>query len=100
MIDSKALRILISLCYGILGGSALSYAQAGGAQSSAGMQSGGAAQTGNSTAGSSSTSQMVMAPQAEDQSYRGSVPQGTASPTPLTLTMTDAINRGLKANLG
>jgi outer membrane protein TolC len=32
--------------------------------------------------------------------YTGSVPQGTASATPIPLTLGDAINRGLKANLG
>jgi outer membrane protein TolC len=36
----------------------------------------------------------------EDQTYSGSVPQGTASPTPIPLTLGDAIDRGLKANLG
>ena len=35
-----------------------------------------------------------------DQSFQGSVPQGTASATPIPLTLNDAINRGLKANLG
>jgi outer membrane protein TolC len=35
-----------------------------------------------------------------DQSFQGSVPQGTASSTPIALTLGDAINRGLKANLG
>lgn len=44
--------------------------------------------------------QMTMAPQQGDQSYQGSVPQGTASETPIPLTLNDAINRGLKANLG
>jgi len=34
------------------------------------------------------------------QTYQGSVPQGAASATPIALTMGDAINRGLKANLG
>jgi outer membrane protein TolC len=33
-------------------------------------------------------------------SVQGSVPQGTASSTPLSLSMADALNRGLKANLG
>ena len=41
-----------------------------------------------------------MAPQQGGQTYQGSVPQGTASPTPIALTLTDAINRGLRANLG
>ncbi|MGA8030627.1 MAG: TolC family protein [Bryobacteraceae bacterium] len=40
------------------------------------------------------------APQAGDPSYRGSVPQGTASATPIPLTLSGAIDRGLKANLG
>src|SRR6202045_1066673 len=32
--------------------------------------------------------------------FQGSVPTGTASSTPLALTFRDAIDRGLKANLG
>src|SRR3984957_5470353 len=32
--------------------------------------------------------------------FQGSVPRGVASSTPLTLTLHDAIDRGLKANLG
>jgi len=38
--------------------------------------------------------------QAVNQDFQGSVPQGTASATPIPLTLNDAINRGLKANLG
>jgi len=34
------------------------------------------------------------------QSVQGSVPQGTASATPIPLSFSDAIGRGLKANLG
>jgi outer membrane protein TolC len=44
--------------------------------------------------------QLAIAPQPGDAAYQGSVPQGTASPTPIQLTLGDAINRGLKANLG
>lgn len=40
------------------------------------------------------------APQAGDQTFRGSVPQGTASTTPIGLSLSDAISRGLKTNLG
>lgn len=40
------------------------------------------------------------APQAGEPSYQGSVPQGTASTTPIPLTLGDAIDRGLRANLG
>ncbi len=43
---------------------------------------------------------MTMVPQMNDQSYQGSVPQGQASPTPIPLSLSDAISRGLKANLG
>src|SRR5690349_17914154 len=32
--------------------------------------------------------------------YSGSVPQGSASPTPIALSLNDAIRRGLAANLG
>ena len=32
--------------------------------------------------------------------FQGSVPTGVASPTPLSLTLHDAIDRGLKTNLG
>ena len=51
--------------------------------------------------GSSNASQMTTAaPQAGDQTYQGSVPQGTASATPIALTLNAAIDLGLKANLG
>lgn len=32
--------------------------------------------------------------------FQGSVPTGTASPTPISLTLADAIDRGLRTNLG
>ena len=35
-----------------------------------------------------------------DQSFQGSVPQGTASATPIALSLSEAIQRGLRANLG
>jgi outer membrane protein TolC len=40
------------------------------------------------------------APGQGDQSFQGSVPQGTATATPIPLTLNEAIDRGLKANLG
>lgn len=43
---------------------------------------------------------MTMSPNMDDGSYRGSVPQGTASSTPIPLSLADALDRGLKANLG
>src|SRR5438132_10210519 len=36
----------------------------------------------------------------QSSDFYGSVPTGTASPTPLALTLRDAIDRGLKSNLG
>ncbi len=35
-----------------------------------------------------------------DQSFRGSVPQGQATDTPIPLTLVQAVERGLRANLG
>jgi hypothetical protein len=37
---------------------------------------------------------------AQQLQFRGSVPTGVASPTPLSLTLRDAIDRGLRTNLG
>ena len=36
----------------------------------------------------------------QQSQFQGSVPRGAVSPTPLALTLHDAIDRGLKANLG
>jgi outer membrane protein TolC len=52
------------------------------------------------TAAANVPTQLSIAPQAGDPAYQGSVPRGTASSTPIPLTLADAINRGLKANLG
>jgi outer membrane protein TolC len=66
-----------------------------------GQSSGQSSQQQQGTLGSAAAAaQVPPPPQAGDPSYRGSVPQGTASPTPIPLSMGDAINRGLKANLG
>ncbi|MBV9034994.1 MAG: TolC family protein [Acidobacteriaceae bacterium] len=65
--------------------------------SAPGQTSGG---SGGGTAGASATPSMTLSPQLNDQSYRGSVPQGQASPTAIPLSLSDAVNRGLKANLG
>src|SRR5580700_11667340 len=37
---------------------------------------------------------------AQQSQFQGSVPSGTASPTPLALTLREAIDRGLRTNLG
>ena len=63
--------------------------------------SGSAASTGGGTQGAGvGMMQMTVAPPPADPAYRGSVPQGTASSTPIALTLGEAIDRGLKANLG
>src|SRR5580704_9919180 len=38
--------------------------------------------------------------QQSQSQFQGSVPAGTASPTPIPLTLRDAIDRGLRTNLG
>ena len=42
----------------------------------------------------------TISPNQSDPSYRGSVPQGKASSTPIPLSLSEALDRGLKANLG
>ncbi len=56
------------------------------------------AQSGSMSAGTSTP--MTSAPQMGDPSFQGSVPQGQASGTPISLSFGGAIDRGLKANLG
>ena len=72
-------------------------ARAGTSSTGGGQSSSGAAQSGSSA---SSNTTLTPLPQLGDQSFQGSVPQGTASPTPIPLSLGEAINRGLKANLG
>ena len=55
---------------------------------------------GSRTSVTNGPTQIMVAPQLSDPAYQGSVPQGTASPAPIALTLADAVNRGLKANLG
>jgi outer membrane protein TolC len=43
---------------------------------------------------------LVPAVLGQQSRFQGSVPMGTASPTPLALTLRDAIDRGLRTNLG
>ncbi len=63
----------------------------------------GQSEGGSSSAGAAANAipaQSTPAPQAGDPSYRGSVPQGTATASPIPLSLGEAIDRGLKANLG
>jgi outer membrane protein TolC len=57
-------------------------------------------QTSGSASQSTTTTSQPGAPAGGDQNFQGSVPQGTATATPIPLTLNDAIERGLKANLG
>ena len=68
--------------------------------SSGGTQSSGSASGSQSSGGGVSSQMTTPAPQTGDPSYRGSVPQGEASATPIPLSLGEAITRGLKANLG
>lgn len=63
-------------------------------------QTEGASASAAGPAANSTPAQVTPAPQAGDESYRGSLPQGTASPNPIPLSLGDAIDRGLRANLG
>lgn len=72
-----------------------------GTSSSSGTQSTGAQGAAPTSTGASGASPSAsMGPQANDQSFRGSVPQGQASDTPIPLTLIQAIEKGLRANLG
>ncbi|MBV8550831.1 MAG: TolC family protein [Acidobacteriaceae bacterium] len=84
MTKSKYAAILLCFCTAGVGQTA--FAQAGGVQSG--------------YSGSTASLEVTPAPQTGDQAYLGSVPQGKASPTPIPLTLADAVDKGLKANLG
>ena len=66
------------------------------AEAQGSQQSGGGSSPSRATANQMTTP----APQTGDPSYQGSVPDGQASATSIALTLGDAINRGLRANLG
>jgi outer membrane protein TolC len=50
--------------------------------------------------GQAAQAQYVPPPVIGDPSFQGSVAQGTASSTPIALSLADAVEKGLKANLG
>ncbi len=70
------------------------------AQAQTGAPPGSNMQAGGGQAPPVSAGTTISPPPTGDQSFQGSVPQGTASATPIALSFADAINRGLKANLG
>lgn len=98
MSSAEFRRILLALITAIASSHGLVWAQTAGAPGaspvSTGMQSGG----GQSAAAAATVE--IAQPAQGAQSYQGSVPQGTASATAIPLSLGDAINRGLKANLG
>lgn len=97
MSKSKHVAVLV-VCLVTASPSISAQAGAPGAQAGPGMQQGGLVTGGSSSA--AGAIQITPPPQTGDQSFQGSVPQGKASATPIPLTLADAVNRGLKANLG
>jgi outer membrane protein TolC len=93
MNKTNVVRSLMCVSVGFIVSQLAIFAQAPGAPASSGVQA-------PSTTAANPPAQLSIAPQAGDPTYQGSVPQGTASPTPIPLTLADAVNRGLKANLG
>ncbi|HEX4231499.1 MAG TPA: TolC family protein [Bryobacteraceae bacterium] len=83
------MRTLAFLC-----GSGLALALVAEAQG-LGASSGASAQTPTAT-----NAPVTPPPQQNNPSYNGSVPQGTATSTPIPLSLGEAIDRGLRANLG
>jgi outer membrane protein TolC len=95
----KFVRPLILLSAGFVVCQIVMFGQAPGA--SGASPSPGTQTVGGSGSGAANVpTQLSIAPQPGDPAYQGSVPQGSASPTPIPLTLADAIARGLKANLG
>ncbi len=94
--------IVLSLLFAgvVVGGQAQQQSGSSGTASassgSSGSQSGGSA-TGGSSGSSSS---LTTGSQASDPNFQGSVPQGRATDTPIALSLVQAINRGLRTNLG
>lgn len=80
----------------------------GGSSTGSASQSGGSASSGgqsqsmssSSTQGGSGQSSTGSSSSAGSDGFQGSVPEGTATSTPIQLTFLDAINRGLRNNLG
>jgi outer membrane protein TolC len=99
MIQSKFVRTLTILVLAFAGLSAKSEAQAGPPGQPPAPTSGDMTAPGSGSSGAAATSpSMTLAP--GQQQFQQSVPQGTASSTPVALTLNDAIVRGLHANLG
>ncbi|MDQ2841851.1 MAG: TolC family protein [Acidobacteriota bacterium] len=96
---NSALLVCLILALPGIGAAGQNPAQ-GGTAGSTGAQGGSTAAGGRAGAQSASAGQITPPPQTGDPSFQGSVPQGKASATPIPLTLGEAIDRGLKANLG
>jgi outer membrane protein TolC len=99
MNTTKFVRPLIFLSAGFVISVVATFGQSpatSGTVPGSGMQTDG----GSGAAVGNAPTRMTIAPQPGDPAYQGSVPQGAASSAPISLTLADAINRGLKANLG
>lgn len=102
MTSSALWRGVAFLCATLLASVLLGQGQNSGGASASTSGAGGSSASGGGSRSSraSAAPSMTVAPQIGDQSYQGSVPQGQASPTPIPLSLSDAITRGLKTNLG
>lgn len=76
------------------------FGQTSGSNGSGGATSGGGGSSTTSTQRSAGQVQVTPPARAGDPNLQGSVPQGTATGTPISLSLAEAIARGLKANLG
>jgi outer membrane protein TolC len=92
MTQSEFVRALTTLILAFGGLSATIWAQAPGEPQPPASAAG--------PAGGGITSSPAIRLSPADQQFQQSVPQGTASATPIALTLSDAIVRGLRANLG
>ncbi len=96
---SKSRNLVLLLAFGFFAARANMAAQSAatqsGSQATSGMQTGGGAGI-----SSGSAAQGAQPPRQGDVQFQGSVPQGQASATPIPLSLGNAIERGLKANLG
>src|SRR5690349_18802496 len=101
MIQSKFVRTFTLLALAFAGLSAKSEAQAGPpGQPSPAASSDTTSSGGSASSGGAATSGPAMTLSPAQQQFQQSVPQGTATSTPIALTLNDAIVRGLRANLG
>jgi len=112
MANAKFIRTLLTLCVGFSicfarpalaqqsmgSGGGSSSLSGGGVAASTGSQ----ARTSGSGASNSGASGVQLSAQQSQQlsQYQASIPEGTASATPISLSIADAVNRGLRTNLG